>query len=166
MKARWPLAAALALATVGLGASSVSATTPVPGVSTTVLVKSTVAPLDISFHSDSGPRWSAKLRTRETSDAYVVDNTFAPGSDTGWHSHPGPSMVFVVAGTVTNYSSDDPACKPHIYPAGSNFVDEGGTDSHLLRNEGTVPAETIAVQLLPSGSTRRIDEPIPNNCAR
>lgn len=46
----------------------------------------------------------------------------------------------------------------------SNFVAAGGADSHLLRNEGTVPAETIAVQLLPTGSTRRIDEPVPENC--
>lgn len=166
MKARWPLAGVLGLASVGLVAGSVSATTPVPGVSTTILVESTLAPLQINFHSDAAPPWGAKIKTRGTTDAYVVDNKFAPGSDTGWHSHPGPSMVFVIAGTVTNYSSDDHACRPHVYTAGSNFVDGGGTDSHLLRNEGTFPAETIAVQLLPSGSTRRIDEPIPDDCAR
>lgn len=166
MKARWPLAGVLGLASVGLVAGSVSATTPAPGVSTKILVKSTLTPVDINSHSLSEPPWSARIRTRGTTDAYVVDNTFAPGSDTGWHSHPGPSMVFVVAGTVTNYSSDSPACQPQVYAAGSNFVDPGGKDSHLLRNEGTVPAETIAVQLLPSGSTRRIDEPIPDECAR
>ena len=95
-----------------------------------------------------------------------MDNKFPPGSDTGWHSHPGPSLIFVVAGTVTNYTSGDRACRPQVYVAGSSFVDEGGKDSHLLRNEGTVPAETIAVQLLPTGSTRRIDEPVPANCKR
>jgi quercetin dioxygenase-like cupin family protein len=149
---------------VALFASTGSATTPVPGVTTSILVKSTVAPLNISAHAGAGTWWSARLKTRGITDAYVVDNKFAAGSDTGWHSHPGPSLVFVIAGTVTNYSSDDPGCSPHVYKAGSNFVDAGGADSHLLRNEGTVLAETIAVQLLPTGSTRRIDEPVPENC--
>jgi quercetin dioxygenase-like cupin family protein len=163
MNARWPLVSVLGLAGVALFAGTVSATTPVPGVTTTILAKSTVDALHIKSHTP-GDQWSARLITHGTSDGYVVDNKFAPGSDTGWHSHPGPSLVFVVVGTVTNYSSDDHACRPHAYSAGSSFVDSGGKDSHLLRNEGAVAAETIAVQLLPTGSTRRIDEPVPANC--
>ncbi len=170
MNAKWPLAGILGLASVGLVAGSVSATPPAPGVTTTILAKSTVDELHITshlnLHSHPATKWSARLITHGDSDAYVVDNKFAPGSDSGWHSHPGPSLVFVVAGTVTNYSSDDPACSPRTYSAGTNFVDGGGKDSHLLRNEGAVPAETIAVQLLPTGSTRRIDEPVPANCIR
>ena len=74
-------------------------------------------------------------------------------------------MVFVVAGTVTNYLSDDPSCTPHVYTAGQSFVDPGGDDKHMLRNEdGSVTAETIAVQFLPQGATRRIDEPAPGDC--
>jgi hypothetical protein len=34
----------------------------------------------------------------------------------------------------------------------------------LLRNEGAINAETIAVQLVPDGGTRRIDEPAPDSC--
>jgi len=165
MNARWPMAGVLGIASVALFANSVSATTPVPGVTTSILVQSTVDPLNIHSHTESGTPWGAQLKTHGTTDAYVVDNKFAVGSDTGWHSHPGPSLVFVVAGSVTNYSSDDPACRPHVYNAGSNFVDKGGTDSHLLRNEGAVPAETIAVQMVPTGSTRRVDEPVPTNCS-
>ena len=41
-----------------------------------------------------------------------------------------PSIVFVDAGTVTNYSSDDPSCSPHVYTAGQSFVDPGGDDEH------------------------------------
>jgi quercetin dioxygenase-like cupin family protein len=160
------MAGALGVAGVALLAGSVSATTPIPGVTTTILAKSTVPELKIHAHTDPANLWSAHLVTHGASDAYVVDNKFLPGSDTGWHSHPGPSLVFVVAGTVTNYSSDDPACSPHVYSAGSSFVDMGGADSHLLRNEGTVQAETVAVQLLPTGSTRRIDAPVPANCTR
>ncbi|TPG19770.1 cupin domain-containing protein [Pedococcus bigeumensis] len=166
MKARWPLASALALSGVALFSGSVSASTPVPGVTTTILAKSTFGKLNIKAHADPSNLWSARLKTHGASDIYVVDNKFAPGSDTGWHSHPGPSLVFVVAGTVTNYTSDEPGCPPHVYTAGTNFIDTGGRDSHLLRNEGTVLAETIAVQLLPNGATRRIDEPVPASCSR
>ena len=88
-----------------------------------------------------------------------------PEGRAGWHSHPGPSLIFVVAGTVTNYTSDDPSCTPHVYTAGQSFVDPGGDDMHILRNEDpAVTAETIAVQFLPQGATRRIEEPSPGNC--
>ena len=60
--------------------------------------------------------------------------------------------------------SDDPSCMPHVYSAGSGFVDPGGDETHILRNEGSVQAETIAVQFLPKDAVRRIDEPAPGNC--
>lgn len=105
-----------------------------------------------------------ELRTREQSDIFVVSNTFAPGGDSGWHTHPGPSLITVKSGTITAYSGDDPSCTPHVYPAGSGFVDPGGHHVHLLRNEGSVEAVTIAVQVLPAGAVRRIDAPDPGNC--
>jgi hypothetical protein len=37
------------------------------------------------------------------------------------------------------------------------LVDPGGDHVHLLRNEGSVEARTMAVQLVPAGATRRID---------
>jgi quercetin dioxygenase-like cupin family protein len=102
---------------------------------------------------------------------YVVDNKFDPVNHTtgvvagsGWHSHPGPSLIFVIAGTVTNYSSADKKCTPHKYSAGQGFIDSG-KDVHNLRNEGDVLAETIAVQFLQNGApSRRIDAAAPGNC--
>jgi hypothetical protein len=44
------------------------------------------------------------------------------------------------------------------------FVDPGGDHVHIVRNEGEVVAQTIAVQLIPAGATRRIDVPAPGNC--
>jgi quercetin dioxygenase-like cupin family protein len=72
---------------------------------------------------------------------------FPPGASTGWHSHPGSSLILVVSGTVTHYSGDDPSCAPHAYPAGDGFIYRGSV--HMLQNESSDPAETIAVQLLP-----------------
>jgi hypothetical protein len=34
----------------------------------------------------------------------------------------------------------------------------------MLRNEGSVEAETVAVQILPAGAPRRIDAPDPGHC--
>jgi quercetin dioxygenase-like cupin family protein len=160
-KAFWVLLAAAAAA--GVSAATVLATNPV-GQSTTTYAKATVGPLDLKAKAHPASLWRARLRTHGLSDFYVVDNKFAVGGTTGWHSHPGPSLVFVVAGQITNYHGDDPTCTPHVYTAGQAFTDEGGADVHMLRNEGTVQAETIAVQFVPKDAIRRIDEPDPGYC--
>jgi quercetin dioxygenase-like cupin family protein len=139
----------------------VQATQTPPEVTTTVLAKSLFDQIHVNAHAD---RWKAKLRTRGQSDVYVVDNKFPPGSTTGWHTHPGPSLILVVAGSVTNYRSDAPRCAPHVYTAGAGFIDPGGDDLHMIRNESGAPAETIAVQLLPKDAVRRVPADPPSNC--
>jgi quercetin dioxygenase-like cupin family protein len=156
------MAVLFGLAGVGLSSGGVLATTPTTPPTTTILAKSTFDELNIRAKASD---WHAKLKTENKSDIYVVDNKFVPGAETGWHSHPGPSLVFVVSGTMTNYESDGEHCTKHVYSAGSNFVDAGGSDAHTLRNEGTTLAETIAVQLLPQGAPRKTDKPAPTNCS-
>jgi quercetin dioxygenase-like cupin family protein len=138
--------------------------TPSSGVTTTILGKSVFDQMNVKAQAHPADLWKAQIKTRGRSDVYVVDNKFAPGGTTGWHSHPGPSLILVVAGTVTNYLGDDPTCTPHVYTAGAGFIDSGGGDVHLLRNETTAPAETIAVQLLPNRADRRLDAPAPGRC--
>jgi quercetin dioxygenase-like cupin family protein len=107
-----------------------------------------------------------KILARDPSDVYVVQNTVAPKGHSGWHSHPGPSIVLVQSGVASVYQGDDPSCTPLQYPAGTGFVDEGGTHVHLVRNAGSEPLVTVAFQILPAGSpTRRIDEPSPGFCS-
>ena len=101
---------------------------------------------------------------KRSSDIYVQHNVWAPGGSTGWHSHPGQSLIIVTAGTVTDYEGDDHACKPHVYKTGMAFVDPGGDHVHILRNEGAVEATTIAVQFIPADVPRRIDVADPGNC--
>lgn len=67
--------------------------------------------------------WYAHLRTHGTSDLYVQDNTWDPGGSTGWHTHPGASLIIVTQGTVTAYEGDDQECTPHVYRVGDTFVD-------------------------------------------
>ena len=52
------------------------------------------------------------IDTKGDSDLYVVSNVIAPGGHTGWHTHPGPSLITVKSGTITAYEGDDPTCTP------------------------------------------------------
>jgi quercetin dioxygenase-like cupin family protein len=105
-----------------------------------------------------------KVKTKGDSDVYVVRNTVLPGGHSGWHTHPGPSLITVKEGTATFYDSDDPTCTPQVYPAGTGVIDRGDGHVHLLRNEGDVNLVTVTVQILPDGAPRRIDTPQPGNC--
>ena len=176
MKSKWILALLGAMLAVAAYVGNVLAT-PSSGQTTTILAKATVGDLDLSGRAltttvgrDGKPHpnglWMTWIKTTGASDLYVVDNVFAPkGGTSGWHSHPGPSLIFVKAGTVTNYSTDEPGCAPQVYTAGQSFVDPGGDDQHMIRNEDpTVSAETIAVQFLPQGVDRKVDKPVPPGC--
>jgi quercetin dioxygenase-like cupin family protein len=99
---------------------------------------------------------SVKIKTKGLTDAYVAYRRIAPGGHSGWHSHPGPVLVLVTAGTATLY---DDCVTPFDYPAGSGFVEAG--DTHLVANEGDTDVELIVVFLVPRGAPTRIDEPAP-----
>jgi hypothetical protein len=147
----------------------------------TTLAKGTLGEFEVFNHAvlpnstpgDDGQNvWLSLQKTKGSSDLYVQSNVWQPVNpitkvvaSTGWHSHSGHSLIIVTAGAVTNYESDDPECKPHVYTQGMSFVDSGGSHVHIIRNEGTVPASTIAVQLIPAGALRRIDAAVaPANC--
>ena len=108
--------------------------------------------------------WDLKTKVHGDSDVYVVRNTWPVGAHSGWHTHPGPSLITVTAGTITAYEADAPNCTPKIYNTGDSFTDLGCGDVHLLRNEGPVCAITIVVQIVPAGQVRRIDADQPPNC--
>jgi quercetin dioxygenase-like cupin family protein len=98
-------------------------------------------------------------------DLYIVQNTFAPGGQTGWHTHPGRAFVMVTEGQITAYDGDDPTCTPHVYTAGQGFIDPVSSGHvHLLWNRTDKPAKTVSVQLITAGQPRRIDVPAPGFC--
>ena len=163
MKSKWAVPVLVGVQGAGVYAGDVLAT-PSTAPPPTILGKAQFDEIDVNAHTIPADLWQARLKTHGQSDVYVVDNKLPSGSTTGWHSHPGPSLILVVAGTVTNYTGDDPTCTGHPYSAGQGFVDPGGRHVHMLRNEGKVQAETIAVQFLPRDAPRRIDEPQPANC--
>jgi quercetin dioxygenase-like cupin family protein len=102
--------------------------------------------------------WDLKTKVKGDSDLYVTANTFQPGGQVGWHTHPGPSLITVTEGTVTVYKDD---CSFETYSEGETFTDLGCGDVHNIQNETDVEAKTVAVQLVPHGAARRIsvDDP-------
>lgn len=109
-------------------------------------------------------RWMLRMNVKGDSDLYVTRHTFPVGAHTGWHTHPGPSLITVISGELTVYDADSPTCTPTVYHAGESFTDIGCGDVHLVRNEGTVCAVDVAVQIVAAGQPRRIDANQPANC--
>jgi quercetin dioxygenase-like cupin family protein len=155
-------------ALVGI-ASAVQATPALDATSLTI-VRGTFAGIDTTNRTDIAPGpetrfWQARMRMKGATDVYVVQNTVAAGGTLGWHTHPGPSLIFVKSGTATEYRSDDPSCTPHVYQAGQSSIVDGGSDVHVIRNEGMEPLVTVVVAFVPAGMARRIDSPTaPANC--
>ncbi len=141
--------------------AAVALATPGVGVNSTVFA---IGTFDEIHAKTLSSKWQARIDTKGATDVHILENRIAPGGTFGWHSHPGPSIVVVKSGALTLYRGDDPTCTPHVVPAGSGFVDDGG-DVHVVRNEGSVDAVVYVTSLVPKGAARRIDEPSPGNCS-
>jgi quercetin dioxygenase-like cupin family protein len=150
----------------GLGALGITATalaTPQDGGFTGTRI-STGHFDEIDIKSLESLPYQVRLKTKGQTDVHVTQNTVPPGGHSGWHTHPGPSLVTVVQGKATFYDADDPTCTPHVVEAPNGTIDIGDGHVHLLRNEGDEVLITVAVQFLPAGADRRIDAPDPGNC--
>ena len=85
-------------------------------------------------------------------DMVVRTFDYAPGSTTGWHTHPGPVFINVVSGTVTFYELDDPTCTPKMVTAGQGYVDTG--HGHIGRNETGSAAKDVTISIVAVGETQ------------
>src|SRR5262249_53709519 len=94
---------------------------PPQGLTTTPPVGPTVMEEIHSVHET--PDHGVMIKTRGLSDVYVTHLRIVPGGHGGWHSHPGPSIISVRAGTATFYDECD-EFEPQRYPAGTGFVED------------------------------------------
>jgi quercetin dioxygenase-like cupin family protein len=148
------------LSILGICVAVVALATPGANVLSNVLSRATIGPFQVE--SENGP-WEVQLETSGVSDIVSQTVTLGPGGYSGWHSHPGPVFVSVKSGTLTFYEAHDPSCTPHVFPAGTGFVERGG-DTHIARNEGTENLTINATYIVPQGAPQRIDQPRPGNC--
>ena len=113
-----------------------------------------------------------ELQAKPGTNTVVASFTFGPNSSTGWHTHPGRTLVTVKSGTFTVYHADD--CAPLVYEPGDAFVELPST-VHVGRNESTETVELPRVNgpgtgggvvffKVPIGGSPRIDQPQPEGC--
>ena len=161
MRRRWMLALVAGLVGAAVTAGAVMAT---PGSGFTPVQQFKGVFDEIDAHVLDTPAHQVKIKTHGVSDVYVTRNAISVGGHSGWHTHPGPSLIIVTQGEIMAYEGDDPTCTGTLYTVGDGFVDAGGGHVHLLRNESAAPAETVAIQFLPKDAIRRIDAPDPGVC--
>lgn len=148
--------------TVGLVAAGSAHATAARDFASAVVGPTEYGEIDIKLHTDV---LKLKMGTKGFADVYNVTNTVKPLGHSGWHTHPGPSLVTVSKGTAIYYNNDDPACTPHVLNEGEGFVDQGDGHVHLVRNpSSTATLELIAFQIVPEGAPRRIDALDPGVC--
>jgi len=103
-----------------------------------------------------------RLVARPNTNTVVASFTFGPNSSTGWHTHPGRTLVTVKSGTFTVYHAED--CSPLVYGPGDAFVELPST-VHVGRNESAGPVELGVVFFrVPIDGNPRIDQPQPASC--
>ena len=149
--------ALVACAVCGLAQRDTKATPPSQGFVSTPIAGPALLDEILTVHQTQD--WGVMIKTRGLSDVYFTHLKLAPGAHGGWHSHPGPSIIAVRAGTATFYDECNDFF-PQVYPAGTGFVEDAGC-VHILVNEGNVDLEVVVMQIVPKGAPRRIDEPNP-----
>jgi quercetin dioxygenase-like cupin family protein len=146
---------------VGVLSSSVLTTAraePAVGVTPNVIGRATFD----AFNLQSDPRALEFLaQAKRPVDIVVRTHDYAPGSSTGWHSHPGPVFITIIDGQVTFYERDDPTCTPKVVAKGQGYVDTG--KGHIGRNESGAPAKDVTVIFAPVGQSFRgeLEAPAP-----
>jgi mannose-6-phosphate isomerase-like protein (cupin superfamily) len=99
-------------------------------------------------------------------DTVFQQGTLQPGGSTGWHTHPGPAFVAFAQGEGTYYHAEATGCHAMTVTAGTGFS-QMPTETHVLRNLGSVPVVVYTLYVLPHGtpnSAIRTDQPQPSAC--
>jgi quercetin dioxygenase-like cupin family protein len=123
----------------GLGAAALAA----------VLAYAQVAPLQIiPLAQGSNLDHNTVLHLKGPTDILQTDLIFQPGGTTGWHIHPGPVVVIVKSGALTEIQTN--GCMT-VHPAGSGFF-EDANDVHNVINETSEVTEVYATFLSPAGA--------------
>jgi hypothetical protein len=140
----------IASAVAFLALISPAAAEPAVGVTPNVLGRATFD----AFNLQSDPRaMELSAQAKRPVDIVVRTHDYAPGSSTGWHSHPGPVFITITEGQVTFYERDDPTCTPKVVSKGQGYVDTG--KGHIGRNESGAPAKDVTVIFAPVGQSFR-----------
>jgi quercetin dioxygenase-like cupin family protein len=139
------LLCAIALSATG----EIASASPGQGITPQVLVTSTLVEDTVVNHD------RIKVQTKDPVTVRVQKQTFAPGSFSGWHHHPGAVVVAIQSGSV---SFTDANCNSKTYgpgmPDGSVFLEGDDGPHEASSSSGAVAYVTV----LAPGSVFRIED--------
>jgi hypothetical protein len=171
VRKRTPILIALG-AVVAPVAVGVALATPPSGLNSQLLARGAAG--EFRIHEKS---MRLRMDARQATDVALVRATLDPGGSTGWHGHPGPSIVIVKSGTVTMYEpahdedadEDDDGkehrqgCAVQSFGPGQAFVHPATV--HNFVNSGQDTAEFYVAYFVPAGAAPLLrDEPAPPEC--
>ncbi len=108
-----------------------------------------VPPLQImALALGSNDDGNINLHGKGPSDVLQTLLVFQPGGETGWHTHPGPVVVIVKSGALTETHSN--GCVT-VHPAGSAFFETKG-EIHNASNQTGGVTEVYATFISPAGA--------------
>ena len=99
------------------------------------------------------------LAMKGGTDVLQSDLIFQPGATTGWHIHPGPVVVVVKSGKLTEVHSD--GCMS-VHETGSAFFEPPGEVHNVINQTGEV-TEVYATFLSPTGAQPLVTVADPGN---
>ena len=109
---------------------------------------------------------SFEVHQRKGNDVAVNQVTVQPAGFSGWHSHPGTTVVAVQSGQLTVFSARIAGgkCRVRTYTAGQVFLEHPKTKYNVV-NTGSEPFVVAATFFnVPHGGSSRIDQTDPGNC--
>src|SRR5262245_55577259 len=89
-----------------------------------------------------------RINAKGPSEILQAKIVVQPGGDTGWHTHPGPVIVVVKTGAITEFHGN--GCVS-VHPAGTVCVESEG-EVHRVINQSSVVSESYATFILPPGT--------------
>jgi quercetin dioxygenase-like cupin family protein len=128
-----------------------------------VVAFSQVPPLQIiPLAQGFDPENNVILHMKGATDVLQTELIFQPGATTGWHIHPGPVVVIVKSGALTEIHSN--GCMT-VHAAGSAFFEKADEVHNVINQTGGV-TEVYATFLSPTGAPPLIPVPDPGNVCR
>lgn len=105
---------------------------------------------------------NVNMHVKGPSDILQALLVFQPGGETGWHVHPGPVVVVVKNGALTEFHAN--GCT-EVHPAGSVFF-ESKNEVHRAVNQTGDVVEVYATFMSPAGTPPLIPVPDPGGSCR
>ena len=119
---------------------------------------------EVLAQGQGGP--SVEISSPAGTDVVVAKNTFSPGGSSGWHAHPGISVLVVESGELTLYREPlgGGKCTEKTLSAGDTFFERPSKMQNGVNKGATDAVVFVTFFNVPHAGSARIDLPDPGDC--